>query len=95
MQVENRSGKLDFKYKRERDNTFLRGQDVGIVRCSMAGYGITVPCTRETLSQGGLLISQGSSAILSEMHMMETSTSPVVVQRRKNSRRTNHKHYLL
>ena len=63
----------------------------------MAGNGITVSCSRETLTRGRLLISQGMSAILSEMRMMETSTSPVlvVVQRRKNSRRTNRKHYLL
>ena len=52
MRVKNRSGKRDFKYKRERDNAFLRGRDAGIVRYSMAGYGVTVPCTRETLSQG-------------------------------------------
>ena len=44
---------------------------------------------------GGLLISQRTSAILSEIRMMETSTSPEVVQRRKNSRRTNRQHYLL
>ena len=93
--VRNRSGKRDYKYKRERDNAFLRGRDAGIVRYSMAGYGITISCTRETLSQGKLLISQGTSAILSEMRMMETSTSPVVEQRRKNSRRTNRKDYLL
>ena len=67
MRVKNRSGKRDFKYKRERDNAFLRGRDAGIMRYSMAGYGITVPCTRKTLSQGGggVLISQGTSAILS------------------------------
>ena len=41
MQVKIRSGKRDFKYKRERDNAFLRGQDAGILRYSMAGYGIT------------------------------------------------------
>ena len=52
MRVKNRSGKRDFKYKRERDNAFLRGRDAEIVRYSMAGYGITVPCTRKTLSQG-------------------------------------------
>ena len=74
---------------------FLRGRDAEIVRHSMARYGITISCTRETLSQGRLLISQGTSAILSEMRMMETGTSPVVVQRSKNSRRTNRKHYLL
>ena len=95
MRVENRSGKRDFKYKRERDNAFLRGRDAGIVSYSMAGNGITVSCTRETLSQGRLLISQGTSTILSEMRKMETSTSPVVVQRRKNSTRTNGKHCLL
>ena len=44
---------------------------MGIMRYSMAGYGITNSCTRETLSQGRLLISQGASAILSEMRMME------------------------
>ena len=93
MRVTNRSGKRDFKYRRERDNAFLRGQDAGIVRYSMAGYGITISCTRETLSQGRLLISQGRSAILSEMWMMETSTSPLVVQRRKNSRRTNRNYF--
>ena len=27
MRVKNRSGKRDFKYGRERDYTFLRGQD--------------------------------------------------------------------
>ena len=32
MRVKNRSGKRDFKYKRERDNAFLRGRDAGIVR---------------------------------------------------------------
>ena len=89
MLVKNRSGKRDFKYKRKRDNAFLGGRDARIVRYSMAGNGITVSCTRETLPQGRLLISQGTSAILSEMWMMETSTSPVVVQRRKNSSRTN------
>ena len=52
MRVKNRSGKRDFKYKRERDNAFLRGRDARIVRYSMAGYGVTVPCTRETLFQG-------------------------------------------
>ena len=93
MRVKNRSGKRDFKYKRERDNAFLRSRDAGIIRYSMAGYRITVSCTRETLSQGRLLISQGTSAILSEMRMLETSTSPVVVQRRKNSRRTRRIHY--
>ena len=77
MRVKNKSGKRDFKYKRERDNAFLRGRDAGIVRYRMAGYGITVSCTRDTLSQRRLLISQGRSAILSEMRMMETSTSPV------------------
>ena len=50
MRVKNRSGKRGFKYKRERDDAFLRGRDAGIVRYSMAGYGITVSCTRETLS---------------------------------------------
>ena len=74
---------------------FKRGRDAGIMRYSMAGNGITVSCTRETLSQGRLLISQGTSAILSEMQMMETSTSAVVVQRKKNSRRMNRKHCLL
>ena len=93
MRVKNRSGKRDFKYKRERDNAFLRGRNAGIIRYSMAGYRITVSCTRETLSQGRLLISQGTSAILSEMRMLKTSTSPVVVQRRKNSRRTRRIHY--
>ena len=93
MRVKNRSGKRDFKYKRERDNAFLRGRDAGIVRYSMAGYGITISCTRETLYQGRLLISQGTSAILSGMRMMETSTSRVVVQRRKNSRRTNRNYF--
>ena len=93
MRVKNRSGKRDFKYKRERDNAFLRGRDAGIVRCSMARYGITISCTRETLSQGRLLISQGTSAILSETRMMETSTSPVVVQRKKNSGRTNRNYF--
>ena len=53
MRVKNRSGKQDFKYKRERDNAFLRRRGAGIVRYSMAGYGIIVPCTRETLSGGG------------------------------------------
>ena len=95
MRVKNRSEEWDFKYKRERDNAFLRGRDAGIVRYSIAGYGITASRTRETLSQGRLLISHGTSAILSEMRMMETRTSPEVVQRRKNSRRTNRKHYLL
>ena len=76
--VKNRSGKWNFKYKRERDNAFLIGRDEGIVRYSMAGYGMTVSCTRETLSQGRLSISQGTSAILSEMRMIETSMSPVV-----------------
>ena len=47
MRVKNRSGKRDFKYKRERDNAFLRGRDGGIVRYSMAGYGITVSCTKD------------------------------------------------
>ena len=42
MRVKHRSGKRDFKYKRERDYTFLRGSDAGIVRYSMAGYGITI-----------------------------------------------------
>ena len=32
--AKNRSGKRDFKYKRERDNAFLRDRDAGIVRCS-------------------------------------------------------------
>ena len=32
MRVKNRSRKRDFKYKRERDNAFLRGRDAGIVR---------------------------------------------------------------
>ena len=59
LRVKNRSGKRDFKYKGERDNAFLRGRDVGIIRYSMAGYRITVSCTRETLSQGRMLISQG------------------------------------
>ena len=86
MRVKNRRGKRDFKYKRERENAFLRGRDAGIMRYSMAGYGITISCIRKTLSQGMLLISQGTLAILSEMRMMETSTSPVVVQGRKNSR---------
>ena len=95
VQVKNRSGKRDFKYKRERDNAFLRGRDAGIVRYSMAGYGITLSCTREALSQGMPLISQGTSTILSEMRMMETSTSPVIVQRSKNPRSTNRKHCLL
>ena len=95
MQVKNGSGKRDFKCKWERGNAFLRGRDAGIMRYSMTGNGITVSCTGETLSQGRLLISQGTSVILSEMWMMETSTSPVVAQRRKNSRRTNRKHYLL
>ena len=89
MGVKNRSGKRDFKYKRERDKAFLSGRDAGIMRYSMAGYGITVSCNRETLPQGRLLISQGTSAILLEMRMTETSTSPVVVQRRKNISRTN------
>ena len=53
----------------------------------MAGYGITVTCTRETLSCGAVDLTTSA--------MMETSTSLVVVQRRKNSRRTNRKHYLL
>ena len=53
MQVKNRSGKRDFKYKPERDNGFLRGRDAGIVRYSIAGCGITVSCARETLFQGG------------------------------------------
>ena len=53
MRIKNRSGKRDFKYKRERDNAFLRRRDAGIMRYSMAGYRIIVPCTRETLSQGG------------------------------------------
>ena len=95
MQVKNGRGKRDFKYKRERDNAFFEGRDAGIVRYSMAGNGIAFSCTRETLSEGRLLISKVTSVILSEMWMMETSTSPVVVQRRKNSRRTNSKHYLL
>ena len=93
MRVKNRSEKRDFKYKRERDNVFLRGRDAAIVRYSMAGYRITISCTRETLSQGRLLISQGASAILSEMQMMETYTSPVVVLRMKNSRRTNRNYF--
>ena len=67
MRVKNRSGKRDLKYKRERDNAFLRGRDAGIVRYSMAGCRVTISCTRETLSQGRLLISQGTSAIFSEM----------------------------
>ena len=37
MRVKSRSGKRDFKYARERDYVFLRGQDEGIVRYSMAG----------------------------------------------------------
>ena len=37
----------------EQDNRFLRGQDAGIMSYSMVGYGITVSCTREALSQGG------------------------------------------
>ena len=41
MKIKMRSGKRDFKYKRERDNAFLRGRDAGIVRYSMAGNGIT------------------------------------------------------
>ena len=53
MRVKNRSGKRDFKYRWERDNAVLRGRDTGIVRYSMAGYGISVSSTRETLSQGG------------------------------------------
>ena len=44
MRVKNRSGKRDFKYKRERDNAFLRGRDAGIVRYCTACYGITI-CT--------------------------------------------------
>ena len=95
MRVKNRSGKRDFKYKREQDNAFLRGWNARIVRYSMAGYRITVSCARETLSQGRLLIPQGMPAILSEMQMMETSTSPVVVVRRRNSRRAKCKHNLL
>ena len=38
MRVKNRSGKRDFKYRREQDNAFSRGRDAGIVRYSMAGY---------------------------------------------------------
>ena len=53
MRVKSSSGKRDFKYKREQDNVFSRDGDAGIVRYSMAGYGITVPCTKETLSRGG------------------------------------------
>ena len=41
MRVKSRSGKRDFKYKRERDNAFLRGRDAGIVRYGMAGYDVT------------------------------------------------------
>ena len=83
--VKNRSGKRIL-------NT--SGSEIRVFeRYSMAGYGITISCSRETLSQGRLLISQGPSAILSEMWMMDTSTSPVVVQRRKNSRRTNRNYF--
>ena len=53
MQVKNRSGKRDFKYKWERENTFWRGQDAGIARYSIAGYGIAVSCTRETYCPRG------------------------------------------
>ena len=99
MRVKNRSGKRDFKYKRERKYAFLRGQDAGIVRYSMAGYRITVLVSERHCPRGwgggGLLISQGTFAILSEMRMMETNTSLVVVQRRKNSRGTNRNYYLL
>ena len=60
MRVKNRSKKGDFKYKREQDNAFLRARDAGIVGysmlLSMAGYRITVPCTRETLSGGGAAV---------------------------------------
>ena len=64
MRVKNRSRKQDFKYKRERNNAFLRGRDAATVRYSMAGNGITVSCTREKLYQGRLLISQGASVEL-------------------------------
>ena len=37
MRVKNRSGKRDFKYKREGVNAFLRGRDAGIIRYSMTG----------------------------------------------------------
>ena len=47
------SDKMFGSPKPEQDNMFFRDGDAGIVRYSMAGYGITVPCTRETLSQGG------------------------------------------
>ena len=66
MRVKKRSGKRDFKYKRERDNAFLRGRDAGIVRYSMAGYGINYSSLyQKDIVPGGLLISQGTSAILS------------------------------
>ena len=42
MLVKNSSGKRDFKYKRERDNAFLRGRDARIVKYNMARNGITV-----------------------------------------------------
>ena len=51
MRVKKRSGKRDFKYKRERDNAFLRGRDAGIVRYSMAGYGITISCNSSKLRE--------------------------------------------
>ena len=35
MRVKNKSGKRDFKYKRERDNAFLSGRDAGIVKYSV------------------------------------------------------------
>ena len=53
MRVKSRSGKRDFKYKREQDNVFFRDGDAGIMRYSMAGYGITVPCTKENCLRGG------------------------------------------
>ena len=42
MRVNNRSGKRDFKYGRERDYAFLRGRDAVIVRYGVARYGITI-----------------------------------------------------
>ena len=44
VRVKSRSGKRDFKYRRERDYVFLRGRDAGIVRYSMEGEGLTI-CT--------------------------------------------------
>ena len=53
MRVKNRSGKRDFKYKRERDNAFLRGRDAAIVRYSMAGYGLQFLVPERHCPRGG------------------------------------------